>query len=186
MNTNPTKPLQWMKVWLAENARRTARFSTTEYGAYMRMERDYWSSGPPDDDDSLLARITDLSVAEWRKMRPVIEPLFVVAGGQWISPQIDADMEIMYSAMQKSRARTVAATTARWPKDHRNAIRNGERNGVPNDVPDVSVDGYQDFTGANQSPLAKREPVSVSFATGSDLDQLAGESLPGWEDCHVY
>ena len=182
MTANPMKALQWMKVWLAENTRKTARFSTIEYGAYMLMERDYWTSGPPDDDDNLLARITGLSVANWRRIRPAIEPLFVVAGGQWISPQIDADMEVMYSAMQRSRARTAAATKARWSKGHRNAIRNGERNGVL----DVSVDGYQDFKGANQRPLAKRESVSVPVATGSDRDQLAGDSLSGWEDCHVF
>lgn len=190
MTANSTKPLKWMKVWLDDNARKTARLSTTEYGAYMLMERDYWTSGPPNDDDNMLARITGLSVAEWRRIRPAIEPLFVVAGGQWISPQIDADMEVMYSAIKKSRARVAAATKARWPKANRNGIRNGERNGIRygerDGILDVSDDGYQDFKGANQRPLAKQESVSAPVATGSDRNHAAGDSLPGWEDCHVY
>ena len=186
MAAKSTQPLQWMKVWLDENSRKTARLSTLEFGAYMLLERAYWMAGPPDDDNNLLARITGLSIAEWHRSRPAIEPLFVVAGGQWVNPQIDADMEIMYSAMQKNRARTAAATKARWPKDGRYllraAIRNGERNGVL----DASVDAYQDFKGANQRPLAKQEPVSAPVATDLDGDHTAGDSLPGWEDCHVY
>ena len=186
MTANSTKPLKWMKVWLDENARTTARLSTTEYGAYMLLARDYWTSGPPNDDDNLLARITGLSVVEWRKIRPVIEPLFVVGGGQWVNPQIDADMETMYSAMQKNRARTAAATKARRSKHHRNGIRNDVRNGERNDVRYDDVDVHQDFKGAPQKPLAKQESVFAPVATGSDGGLSAGSSLPGWEDCHVY
>ncbi|WP_169067781.1 DUF1376 domain-containing protein [Candidatus Accumulibacter phosphatis] len=186
MAAKSTQPLQWSKVWLDENSRKTARLSTLEFGAYMLLERAYWVAGPPGDDDNLLARITGLSIAEWRKSRPAIEPLFVVSGGQWINPQIDADMEVMYSAMKKNRERTAAATKARWPKDDRKALRDGQRNGVRHDVLDASVDAYQDFKGATQRPLAKQEPVSAPGATDSDGDHTAGDSLPGWEDCHVY
>ncbi|MBO3704279.1 MAG: YdaU family protein [Candidatus Accumulibacter sp.] len=186
MATKSTQPLQWMKVWLDENSRKTARLSTLEYGAYMLLERAYWMAGPPDDDNNLLARITGLSIAEWHKIRPAVEPLFLVAGGQWVNPQIDADMESMYSAMQKNRARTAAATKARRSKDQRNGVRSGERNGVRYDVLDDNVDVHQDFKGANQKPLAKRESVSAPGATDSDGDHSAGDSLPGWEGCHVY
>jgi uncharacterized protein YdaU (DUF1376 family) len=199
MNINSTKPLQWMKFWIDENLRTTARLSTTEYGAYMLLARDYWTAGPPGDDDNLLARITGLPVVEWRKIRPVIEPLFVVGGGQWVNPKIDADIEATYAAIRTSRARSAAATKARWSKKanrdgirqgERDGIRNGERDGIRNGerdvILDVSADGYQDFKGAPQKPLAKREPVFVPVATDSDGDNAAGDSLPGWEGCHVY
>lgn len=190
MPANKIEPPKWMKVWLAENARKTARFSATEYGAYMRLERDYWTAGPPDDDDDLLARITGLSVAEWRRVRPKIEPLFVVAGGQWVSLQIDADLEVAYALKQANASRTKAATSARQEKRRRhaqrNVVRDVERNVARHDNVDVVVHVHQDFKGANQPPQAKQEPVSVPVATDSGGDHTAGDSLPGWEDCHVY
>lgn len=182
MTTNKNTPPLWIKIWLAENMRTTSRFSTIQFGAYMLIVRDYWMSGPPADDDVLLARITGLSVPEWRKIRPAVEQLFEVAGGQWINPQIDADLEVMYETVRKNRARTAKATGARWPKTVGNGIRNGQRNGIRN----ASADGHKDFKSQNQRPQAKKDSVSAPAATDSDGDHKPGNSLPGWEGYHVY
>lgn len=183
-STKPTMPSLprplWMPVWVADHVADTARQTAAEYGAYMRLLCNYWWSGPPRDNNDTLARITGMTVAEWRKVRPAIEPRFQVAGGQWIHPQLDAELDAAYIAIQRSRNRTAAATRAasakRRAEREASAIRHAVRDGARDDNGDttrelpVTLSQLQIGGGLPKTPsLAKAEDGLSSADFGADL-----------------
>jgi len=182
------RPL-WMPVWVAEHAADTARQSAAEHGAYMRLLYSYWRSGPPPDNDDTLARIAGMALAEWRKARLVIEPFFQVVAAQWTHPQLDAELDAAYSAIQKNKDRTAGATQAaaakRRAEREASAIRNGVRKGPRDDVrqaereASVTLSQLQIGGGPPRTPsLAKVEDGFSVGDFGTDLG-LAEASFEG-------
>lgn len=138
--TNPVRPFRFA-ITLAPLAMETQRLTVTEFGALMRLMHDYWQSGPPRNDDRMLARIVGATLQEWRAIRPEIEPFFDVAGGQWINSRIDDELQAAYDAINRNKARTAAATAARKRKrdEQRDVARNDKRDDVRYVVPIVST-----------------------------------------------
>lgn len=64
----------------------TTHLTTEEHGAYFLLLVTAWRTRECQlpDDDKLLARYARLSVAKWKKIRPVLEEFFLVENGKWI------------------------------------------------------------------------------------------------------
>ena len=60
----PRTPFKF-SIHLPDHVADTVHLSAEEHGCYMRLLFSYWRSGPPKDDDRVLARIAGLSVEEW-------------------------------------------------------------------------------------------------------------------------
>lgn len=67
----------WMPLYVADYLADTAHLNATESGAYLHLIMHYWMNGGLPTDDKLLARVARMTLAQWRKARPLIEPFFM-------------------------------------------------------------------------------------------------------------
>jgi uncharacterized protein YdaU (DUF1376 family) len=69
----------WMPLYIGDYLADTQHLSGSEHGAYLLLIMAYWRNGGPlPDDDRAFARITRFPARTWRKIRPVLEPLFIL------------------------------------------------------------------------------------------------------------
>lgn len=102
----------------------TVHLSAEEHGCYIRLLFSYWRSGPPKDDDRVLARIVGQSVDEWAEVRPMVVPFFEVLHGQWLHWRTDDELQAAYEAIEKSSRAGKAAAKARWDREKSRAADN--------------------------------------------------------------
>jgi uncharacterized protein YdaU (DUF1376 family) len=62
----------WMPLYVGDYLSATTRLTTEQHGAYFLLLLDYWKSGPPPNDDAVLAQIARMSPAAWRKAKPAL------------------------------------------------------------------------------------------------------------------
>lgn len=76
----PALPL-WTDAYLGD----TTHLSTTEHGAYLLLLMVAWRSKDTrlPDDDKMLARYARCGAQQWRRLRPILEPFFVIENGFW-------------------------------------------------------------------------------------------------------
>lgn len=84
----------WVRWYVGDYLADTRRLSRDEHGAYILLLMDYYSIGPPPDDDHVLARITlSASLSEWRALRPAVRSFFQIHDGHWHHKRCDAEIE---------------------------------------------------------------------------------------------
>ena len=71
--------------WLRE----TRHLSPLGRDGYLHLKIEYWSRGCLPDDDTQLARIAGMTMAQWRRERPAIEKLFLPG---WRHERLDAEL----------------------------------------------------------------------------------------------
>lgn len=111
------KPDAWMRLFPADWDADTAHLDCEQDGAYGRIVRNYWRSGPPADDDVQLARIVRMPLARWRKVRPVIAAFFTIVDGKWRHKRVDHEWEISGAKRAKAIERAAKGAAGRWKKD---------------------------------------------------------------------
>lgn len=79
----------WMPFYIADYIADTRRLRAAEHGAYLLLIMEYWQRGSLPEDDVQLARIACMSDREWKKARPIIEPLFLPG---WRHKRIDDEL----------------------------------------------------------------------------------------------
>lgn len=126
------KPDAWMPLYLADYKADTARLFTEQHGAYLLILMDYWRNGPPPDDDAVLAQITGLPLARWRKHRPVIERLFQVSGGVWKHKRVEKELNKAREVQAALHERAIKGADARWGKDSSDDA-SSNASGIPSD-----------------------------------------------------
>lgn len=105
----------WMPLYVADYRAKTAHLNAAQHGAYLLLIMHYWSTGSLPDDDKSLARIAAMTIAEWRRSRPVVEAFFEPG---WRHERVDEELaktkklEVFY----EGRARMAAK--ARWGNGH--------------------------------------------------------------------
>lgn len=121
----PAMPL-WTDAYLSD----TKHLTCIEHGAYLLLLIVAWraKSHTLPNDDKLLARYCGLSVKQWCRIRPHLEPFFKVEGGFWISERLLREINIVRRlTLQRSNAGKANALK-RWKRDATAALRlhNGE------------------------------------------------------------
>lgn len=111
----PRTPFKF-SIHLPDHIADTMHLSAEEHGAYLRLLFNYWRSGPPKDDDRVLARIVGLSADEWAGVRPMVEPYFEVLHGKWMHWRTDDELQTAYEAIERSSRAGKTAAKARWDK----------------------------------------------------------------------
>jgi uncharacterized protein YdaU (DUF1376 family) len=104
----------WMPLWLGDYFKATRHLDATQHGAYLLLIFECWTQSKLPDDDAALARIACLAVRNWRKIRPVIEPFFVVGGGSWTHKRVDAEKERAKTRKAQFSEKASRAANARW------------------------------------------------------------------------
>src|SRR5262245_38708478 len=79
----------WMPLYVADYLADTAHLRAAESGAYLHLIMHYWRRGGLPDDDRQLASITKMTIWQWRRTRPRIEPLFQPG---WKHKRIDEEL----------------------------------------------------------------------------------------------
>lgn len=141
----------------------TVHLSAEEHGCYMRLLFSYWRSGPPKDDDRVLARIVGMAVDEWAEVRPMVEPFFEVLHGQWLHWRTDDELQAAYEAIEKSSRAGKTAAKARWDKEKGRA--------ADNDKCEPDAVAMQSQCGRNAIRSSNRKIGSAHTPTGPDQAQ---------------
>jgi uncharacterized protein YdaU (DUF1376 family) len=179
----------WMPVYIGDYTGDTLRFSTEAHGAYFLLIMDYWRQGPPPDDDEVLASITKLPVARWRKHRRLIEPLFKIKGGHWHHKRIDAEREAAAEITSKRSEAGKRGAEAKWQRsgndDDRpdggndgkppdqpmaNTMANAKANASQNDAPSPSPS--QSPSGSPELPIGRSYEPGAAGAPSGEADLL--------------
>lgn len=76
----PALPL-WTDAYLGD----TTHLTTIEHGAYLLLLMTAWRTRDCrlPDDDRLLARYARCNAGQWKRLRPILEPFFLVENGHW-------------------------------------------------------------------------------------------------------
>ena len=83
----------WMPLYIGDYLRDTSRLTTEQHGAYLLLMMDYYINGCLPDDDLVLAGIARLGETKWKKLRPAIEPFFIIKNGVWWQGRIEKEMD---------------------------------------------------------------------------------------------
>lgn len=127
-NYTPKTPFKF-SLHVTDHLADTLHLSAEEHGCYVRLMFSYWRSGPPRDDDNVLARIVGMTPQEWCEVRPMVEPFFDVVNGQWLHWRLDEELEAAYDAINKASKAGRTGANARWGKDKPAARRNDKCEG---------------------------------------------------------
>lgn len=104
----------WMPLYVADYLADTQRLTTEHHGAYLLLIFDYWRNGPPPDDEAVLAQITKLDRAKWRKARPVLARMFQIENGVWRHSRIERELSRSGEISEKRKAAGKAGAAKRW------------------------------------------------------------------------
>lgn len=152
-----------MPLYWGDYLRDTMHLSTVEHGAYLLLIGHYWTTTAPiPDDNSTLATIARLDLKAWKQMRPKLESLFHVAGGQWRHRRIDAELEKAISIIDV-RSKAAKKRWANHSKSNASAYANALQNGVQN--------GAGAYDNHNHN-LASKEELSKSSTLRASDDEV--------------
>ncbi len=118
----PAFPL-WTDAYLGD----TTHLTTIEHGAYLLLLIVMWRSkdGTLPDDEHLLARYTKLRPNHWRKIRPILEPFFVIENGIWTQLRLKDELESV-KLLSQSQSRKAKGRWERYSKS--NCLKNNDTN----------------------------------------------------------
>jgi uncharacterized protein YdaU (DUF1376 family) len=108
-----------MPLWTDAYLGDTTHLSTLEHGAYMLLLISAWRSknGKLPNDDKILAKYARLSTAQWKRVKPILEPFFKVSPSHWVQGRLIDERE---AVRQKSKRQSDKAKT-RWLKTKKTA-----------------------------------------------------------------
>ena len=102
-----------MPLYVGDYLSATTRLTTEQHGAYLLLLLDYWKSGPPPNDDAVLAQIARMSPAAWRKAKPAIIGFFSIEGGKLIQKRVERERVRAAENVEKRRKAGKASAEAR-------------------------------------------------------------------------
>ena len=152
------RPPFWLPFNVESYRADTADLSTVEHGAFLLLRLHYWRSGPPRDDNKILARIAGLSITEWRRVRPSLERFFDIAD-EWINWDWDEELEKAYAHIQKASAAAKKGADARWAKE-RNRLKNNFASDTPGmrSASDSDTEGFANYKSGGVPPEPPPDP----------------------------
>jgi uncharacterized protein YdaU (DUF1376 family) len=111
-----SKPDAWMPLYIGDWDGDTGHLDCEQDGAYGRLIRHYWRTGPLPNDDAALARIVRMDLRKWKKVRPVLIGFFAISGSKLTHKRVDSELvrwsEKKVAAVERARV----AADARWGK----------------------------------------------------------------------
>jgi uncharacterized protein YdaU (DUF1376 family) len=107
----------WMPLYPGDYLRDTTRLTTEQHGAYLLLIMDYWTNGPPPDNDVILAQITRMSLDAWSNASSTIRAFFEHQDGVLIHHRINKEIEAAKVKKADAVAKATRAAEIRWQKD---------------------------------------------------------------------
>ena len=123
----------WMPLYVADYLADTTHLSTEQHGAYLLLIMSAWKrGGRVPADDRQLAAITGLTLAAWRKHKPLILPMFTPDGPDLIHGRVVSELQAAKSHSERRRAAGAKGAQNRWQSDSK-AIANEWQNDRPSE-----------------------------------------------------
>lgn len=115
----PMLPL-WTDAFIAD----TTHLDAKETGAYLMLLIVMWRTKDCalPDDDKLLHRYARLSLKEWRRIRPIMEPFFVIEGGCWSQKRLSKEWRRASRRAEVNRIRSSQGGKAKALKLKKQAL----------------------------------------------------------------
>lgn len=163
------KPDNWMPLYISRYLQKTTRLTTAQHGAYLLLIMDSWINGPPPDEARVLRAICKATMAEWRKLRPVLEPYFAIVDGKWVKDKIEEERGRASEIIERKRAAGAAGGAAARGKSGR---KNSKRiaSAIPEKIADELKNELQNNT---PLPLPLHSPSGEGDARAKDLALFA-------------
>lgn len=183
--TKEAKPDTWMPLMIGDYLKDTSRLTTEQHGAYLLLLMDYWTKGPPPDDDLALASITKLDARRWRLNRPTLVRFFRVEDGEWRQKRADEELvrwsekKRIYSerASAGGRAKAARSTATSTPQ----AVLGGCTSSASREVEGLTghstLSGQVQFSGPKEVRAAFVASLGESW-TASYIDRCAWQDIP--------
>lgn len=168
----------WFPFYVGDYVRDTARLTTEAHGAYLLLMLDYWVNGAPPDDDDVLATITKLPVAVWKKRRPTLIKFFKVKDGVWTHNRIEKEKEKAESVSSANSDKAREAAEARWAKERERKLR--EQSGqCSDDAPSIDQALLQNAQSQPPSPSKSDSKKRESNSPSKNFEVIqGGEARP--------
>lgn len=173
--TPPKGLLVDIAAWQAEVM--ALRAPAIACGSLLLLKMHLWRIGPIPDDDVALARITATSPAEWKKLRKIIEPLFIVKYGEWQREDWSGELEAAYEAVNKARQKSQKGNAVRWGK-HPTGIPTRTPTGNASGIP-VAILNINSVTNAQKPQPKTPKPGANDFQPDFEADVLVAEAALG-------
>lgn len=103
-----------MPLYVGDYLSATTRLTTEQHGAYFLLLLDYWKSGPPPNDDAVLAQIARMSPAAWRKAKAAILGFFEVRDGVLIQKRVEKERARTAEIKERYSERGQKGAAKRW------------------------------------------------------------------------
>lgn len=156
----------WMPLYVGDYLAATTRLSAEQHGAYLLLLLDYWRNGPPPNDDAVIAQITRLPFARWKKTKPAIIGFFEIRDGLLIQKRAERERNRAADITEKRRKAGEASAKAR---------ANGQQSGNKRST-HVAANGQQ-----NARPLQSHTPLEhKEGSNGADSDKRF------WDEAKAY
>jgi uncharacterized protein YdaU (DUF1376 family) len=167
------KPDDWMPLHLGAYFADTTNLTRDQHGAYLLLIMAYWRKGEAlPADDGQLAAMAKASPSEWRKIKPIVAPFFIIADGKWKQKRCEEELEKARAVMAAKSKAGKAGAKSRWHND-------GNTTGIGNGT--VMADASNSQCQPDAPLPSTLVPVSVEtkVSTGG---AAAGEvgSKPAW------
>ncbi len=180
----PALPL-WTDAYLGD----TVHLTTIKHGAYLLLLMTAWRARSHDlpDDDRMLARYCRLTVGQWRRIRPTLEPFWMVANGRWSNRRLLDELD----AVRQARAqRSDAGRASALKRKHRGSTGvptklQREGNTLPIPIVGKELVGNTELRSEESSlnvrvGWRKRKSPARSHANGAGLDAGFDEWYGGY------
>ncbi len=177
----PALPL-WTDAYLGD----TVHLTTIEHGAYLLLLMTAWRARSHDlpDDDRMLARYCRLTVGQWRRIRPTLEPFWMVANGRWSNRRLLDELD----AVRQARAqRSDAGRASALKRKHRGSTGvptklQREGNTLPIPIVGKELVGNTESESEDRSPDGK---IAVSpKRNGHDQVEAAFDAWNAFAQTH--
>lgn len=111
------KPDIWMPLHVTKYLGDTMRLTRDQHGAYLLLLMAYWMTGEAlPDNDCQLAATCKATTAEWRRLRPALEPFFQIADGKWRQKRAEEELSKARNYMKAKSEAGKEGAKRRWQK----------------------------------------------------------------------
>lgn len=141
----------------------TTHLSTIEHGAYLLLLMAYWLKGSGlEDNDRQLAQIARVGPKEWKTLRPVLAPFFVIDGGRWTQKRAEEELGRARHIMSERSEAGKSGAEKRW-QTHGKRMANEVANVMANECQtqwqiDAPIPSQKKPNNNSSYSVAAREP----------------------------